>query len=121
MRHILTFAAALLLMLAFVPATRGADEAKLSSKDTKFIKNAVTGGEMEVALGKLAATKASSEDVKKFGQQMVDDHSKANDEIKGLAKGKGLDLTSVEEKATKTESKAQDKLAKKEGEAFDKA
>jgi putative membrane protein len=119
MRHVLAFAA-LVLMVAFVPAR--ADEAgKASSKDTKFVNEATTGGELEVALGKLAATKASSDDVKKFGQQMVDDHSKANDELRSLAKGKGIDLTEAKDKATKMESKAEGKLAKKEGAAFDKA
>jgi Domain of unknown function (DUF4142) len=37
-----------------------------------------SGGHAEVALGQLAVEKASSNDVKKFGQRMVDDHSKAN-------------------------------------------
>jgi putative membrane protein len=119
MRHVLALAA-LVLMVAFIPA-RAADDSKLSSKDTKFVNNAASGGEMEVALGKLAATKATNDDVKKFGQQMVDDHSKANEELKGLAKGKGVDLTKAEEKATKMESKEEGKLAKKEGDAFDKA
>ena len=38
----------------------------------------------EVALGQLAVEKASSADVKKFGQRMVDDYSKANYELKQL-------------------------------------
>ena len=42
----------------------------------------------EVELGKLATQKASSEDVKKFGQRMVDDHTKANDQLKQIAGNK---------------------------------
>src|SRR5438552_6663129 len=99
MRQILAFAA-LVLMLAFVPArAEETNKDKVSSKDMKFINDAATGGELEVALGKLAATKATNDDVKKFGQQMADDHSKANEELKGLAKGKGVDLTKAEDKA----------------------
>jgi putative membrane protein len=59
-----------------------------SAADTKFIKEAAAGGMAEVALGQLAVEKASSADVKKFGQRMVDDHSKANDELKQLASRK---------------------------------
>ncbi len=121
MRQVVTFSA-IALMLAFVSAARAADsDKKLSSKDSKFVMNAATGGEMEVALGKLAASKASSEDVKKFGQQMVDDHSKANDELKALAQSKGVDLTKAQEKATKMQAKQEEKLSKKDGAAFDKA
>jgi len=121
MRHLLAFAA-VVLMVAFVPArAEDTNKDKVSSKDMKFINKAATGGEMEVALGKLAATKATNDDVKKFGQTMVDDHTKANDELKSLAKGKGIDLTKAEDKATKMESTEEGKLAKKEGDAFDKA
>ena len=124
MRRTLIVVASLACCLAFAATTavRAAEgEKKLASKDSKFIMDAATGGEMEVALGKLAATKASSDDVKKFGQQMVDDHSKANDELKQLAQSKGVDLKKAEDKATKMESKEEGTLSKKEGAAFDKA
>jgi putative membrane protein len=114
------FAFAALVALCFVPA-RAADDNKLASKDEKFITNAATGGEMEVALGKVAATKAQSDEVKKFGQTMVDDHSKANMELKDLAKTKNVDLTKAEDKATKQETKEETSLGKKEGADFDKA
>jgi putative membrane protein len=48
--------------------------------------------------------KASSPDVKKFGQRMVDDHSKANDELKHLASQKNVALPqdlSAKDKTTK--------------------
>src|SRR3954464_3912536 len=50
--------------------------------DTKFAVNAADGGLMEVELGKLALANASSQQVKDFGQQMVNDHSAGNDELK---------------------------------------
>jgi putative membrane protein len=62
----------------------------LSSDDKKFIKEAAHGGMMEVDLGKLAAQKAMSDEVKQFGQRMADDHSKANDELMQLASSKGV-------------------------------
>lgn len=53
--------------------------------DKKFLKDAATGGLMEVEPGKLAAQKGWSDAVKQFGQKMVDDHSKANKELKQVA------------------------------------
>ena len=65
----------------------------LSSDDRKFIMEAAHGGMMEVELGKLAVDKASSADVKQFAQRMVDDHSKANDELMQLASQKGVTIS----------------------------
>ena len=118
MTRLVAFAA--LAALCFVPAVR-ADDTKLDSRDEKFIKMAATAGETEVALGKVAATHAQSDEVKKFGQTMIDDHSKANLELKDLAKNKNVDLAEAEEKATKDESKDEKKLEKKSGADFDKA
>jgi len=96
----------------------GAHDAKGSATDTKFVHEAAAGGMAEVELGKLAADKATSSDVKAFGQRMVDDHSKANDELKALASQKGLTLPSAPEPAHKA---MQDRLSKLTGAAFDKA
>src|SRR5690349_11889362 len=54
---------------------------KLDAMDRHFIHKAGQGGLAEVELGKLAQEKGQSEEVKKFGQRMVDDHSKANDQL----------------------------------------
>jgi len=90
----------------------------LSPADQKFIKEAAEGGLAEVELGQLATEKGSSDDVKKFGQRMIDDHGKANDQLKQIASSKGVDLPSepsAKNKATK------DRLSKLSGEQFDKA
>jgi len=90
----------------------------LSPADQKFIKEAADGGLAEVELGQLATEKGSSDDVKKFGQRMIDDHGKANDQLKQIASSKGVDLPSepsAKNKATK------DRLSKLSGEQFDKA
>lgn len=51
----------------------------------EFPQLAFSGGMMEVWLGKLAQVKASSNKVKEFGERMIQDHSKANDELKDIA------------------------------------
>ncbi len=60
--------------------------------DQGFVTEAATGGMLEVKLGQLAVEKGSSDEVKQFGQKMVDDHSKANDELTQLAGTKGIAL-----------------------------
>jgi putative membrane protein len=86
--------------------------------DKKFAKDAVLGAMTEVELGKLAAQKASRQDVKDFGQKMVDDHTKANEQLKQIASQENIPI------ADSLDSKHQariDKLAKLSGEDFDKA
>jgi putative membrane protein len=94
------------------------DSGKLASSDSKFMHEAAIGGMTEVALGRLAADKASSADVKQFGQRMIDDHSKANDELKALAAQKGEVLPTELDASHKA---LQDRLSKLSGDAFDKA
>ena len=89
-----------------------------AQSDQTFVMNAVRGGMAEVELGKLASEKAASDSVKKFGQRMVDDHSKANDELKSLAQNKNITLPSdlsAKDKALR------DRLSKLSGESFDRA
>jgi len=86
--------------------------------DQHFITEAAQGGMAEVKLGQLASQKAVDADVRLFGQRMVDDHSKANDELKQLAQSEGAALPSgIGSKHQKT----YDKLSKLSGSAFDKA
>jgi putative membrane protein len=90
---------------------------KMSATDHKFVMDAAEGGMMEVELGRLAAQKATDPDVKAFGQRMVDDHSKANEQLKQIASEEGITLPTT----LKGDMKAMhDKLAKASGAAFDK-
>ena len=90
----------------------------LASADQAFVKEAAMGGMAEVDLGQLAASKASSPDVKQFGQRMVDDHGKANDELKSWASQKSVNLPTELDAKHKAEHA---KLEKLSGDAFDRA
>jgi putative membrane protein len=102
------------------PANSGAMNATASSlapEDKDFVMKAAMGGMAEVMGGQTAATKATGADVKAFGERMVADHGKANDELKTFAAQKGLALPmdlDAEHKA------AMDKLNAKSGKDFDK-
>jgi putative membrane protein len=96
----------------------GLAAAPLLAADDAFVMKVAKGGMAEVELGKLASEKATSDAVKKFGQRMADDHSKANDELKALATSKNVTLPSEigpEHKALR------DRLMKLSGPAFDQA
>ena len=90
----------------------------LSDQDKQFAENAAKGGMMEVMLGKIAETNASNELVKAFGKMMVEDHTKANDELKSWAMKVGYALpTSL----NPDQQKKVDDLKMKKGMDFDKA
>ena len=91
---------------------------KTSSADTGFVKEAAMGGLAEVELGRLATQKADSADVKQFGQRMVDDHTKANDQLKPIAQQKNV---AVPTQLTGKEKSLYDRLSKLSGPAFDAA
>jgi putative membrane protein len=86
--------------------------------DSTFVKEAAMGGLAEVELGRLAAQKAQSADVKQFAQRMVDDHSKANDQLKPIAQQKGIDVPA---QLTGKHKSEYDRLSKLSGAAFDRA
>jgi putative membrane protein len=98
------------------------NEAKLDTTaledDSEFAVAAADGGLMEVQLGELAQKNAASAEVKKFGETMMKDHSKAGEELKTLASQKNITLPAMlgDEK-----QKKYDDLAKKTGKEFDKA
>jgi putative membrane protein len=99
-------------------ASKGQRSSRLAMSDKKFVREAAEGGLAEVELGKLATEKASSEEVKKFGKRMVDDHSKANEELKEVASSKGLNLP---KDISPKDKMLKERLAKLSGTAFDKA
>lgn len=90
----------------------------VTQDDAQFAVEAANGGMAEVELGKLAQQKAANSKVKDFGAMMVTDHSKANDELKALAKTLKITLPTA---INADEQKAKDDLSKKSSADFDKA
>lgn len=86
--------------------------------DTKFAVAAADGGMLEVELGKLALTKGNSAEVKKLGQMMIDDHGKANEELKKWAADKNISIPATLGDAS--QNKVKD-LTAKTGNDFDKS
>jgi putative membrane protein len=92
----------------------------VSGKPTEadFWAKAAEGGMAEVELSKLAQTKATNPEVKKFAQQMVTDHTKANGELKALA---GKLKVTLPADLNSNHKSTMEKLGTLSGADFDKA
>ena len=90
----------------------------VDEETSDFMVKTADGGMAEVELGRAAVSKAKNKSVKDFAQMMVDDHSKANDELKGLAGQKNVTLPTAVSDEHKNDM---DDLNKKTGADFDKA
>src|SRR5687768_13020790 len=90
----------------------------LSEQDQTFLKETAGAGLMEVQMGRLGAQKGQNQGVRQLGQKLVQDHSKANQELKLLASQKNVTLP------TEVPTELQTMLAhlkSLEGAEFDKA
>lgn len=88
-----------------------------NSQDKDFVMQAASAGMLEVRLGQYASENAADIAVKHFGEQMVNDHTKANDELKTIAIQDQLD---VPKELSDDDKKVLDRLEKLNGAEFDK-
>jgi putative membrane protein len=99
-------------------AKEQASKKQSANADATFMREAAMSSMAEIEHGRAAAANAANEEVRKFGQRMVDDHSKANDELKGVASKKQVTLpTELDQK----HRAMQQKLEKMKGAEFDRA
>jgi putative membrane protein len=99
-------------------ADQAAQATGMKSNDQAFLTKAAERGMAEVKLGQLAQERGSSDAVKNFGKQMVDDHTKANEQLKQVASSKGISLPdSIDSKS----QAAYDRFSKLSGPEFDRA
>lgn len=91
---------------------------QLSESDYRFLENAARGGMEEVELGQLAQQKGTSQGIRSFGQRMVTDHTKLNNELKQIAGQKGALLPT---QTSHHANSAVEHLQNETGADFDKA
>ena len=117
----ITFTLGVAALVWVASSSLAADEnanAPATAMEKIFIKKAADGGMTEVELGRLAAEKGGSDAVKDFGNEMVKDHSKINDNLKEVAAKMNIDLpTKVNAKHHATI----EKMSGLSGAAFDNA
>jgi putative membrane protein len=100
------------------PTVQAGEQQQLAQEDMEFATEAAQGGLKEVQLGELAQQQADSDAVKEFGQRMVEDHGKANDQLKQIAQQKGIELP---QELAADAQQLRDELQQKSGEEFDRA
>jgi len=62
----------------------------LDQEDKTFVREAAIGGMAEVELSKIAQ-KSENADVKRFAERMIEDHTKANEQLTSIAAGLGVE------------------------------
>lgn len=100
------------------PMGQASDTMSGKIDDKRFAKDAAVSVMINTELGKLAAQKASRDDIKQFGQKVVDEHTRANDQLKQVASKENIAIPDALD--AKHQSQV-DKLSKLSGEEFDKA
>lgn len=111
------------------PATSGAGQAgatgsgtgapsTLSRSDQKILKDMAMANMAEVEAGRMAQGKTKNDQVRNFAQQMIDDHSKALDDVKKVAQSKGVALPTELDAMHK---RMGERMSAQTGDAFDRA
>jgi putative membrane protein len=95
--------------------TAGSGDVKSGDKD--FVHDLAIANTAEVELGRLAAERAANPEVKKFAQMMVDDHTKANNDLTAVASQHNI---AVPNELDDKHRDLRDKLSKYQGMEFDR-
>ena len=91
--------------------------ADVKSSDKDFVRDAAVANMAEVEMGRLALQRSTDDNVKKFAQMMIDDHTRGLNSLKDVASRHLIEMpTQVDEKH---HEKAQE-LGKKQGLEFDR-
>lgn len=92
--------------------------ASLSRSDRKLIMDMAMANMAEIEAARMAQTKTQNEQIKNFAQQMIDDHTRALNEVKQLAQARGVTLPTELDRMHKAKA---DRMAALAGDAFDRA
>ncbi len=91
--------------------------ARLNKADEKLVVQLAQANITEINTAKLAEEKSKNDQVKTLAKKMMDDHSKALDELKQLAQSKGVTLPTEPDRQQKL---VENRLMALSGEKFDK-
>jgi putative membrane protein len=113
MRKMMSSASLLVAFAAFAAQAAAADRASVN-----FMHKAARAGLAEVELGRLALDRSNDNEIRGFAQRMIDDHSRANSELRDLAAHERVTLPNG---VTKAQLAAFNRLRRLRGNAFDRA
>ncbi|MBV4484666.1 DUF4142 domain-containing protein [Pseudomonas sp. SWRI153] len=103
--------------LALAVALSAGMGSAFAATSNDFVENAAANGIAEIETSRLALEKSQSADIKAFANQMITDHSKANDELAKIAQANDLEVPD----ATTLTKQAKAKLLEMRDESFDAA
>lgn len=112
------FAGFAVFMLSISGFALAVSAAAPSHMTKEFIEDASAAGMFEVDSSKVALDKSSDAKIKEFAQKMVDDHTKAGDELKSTVSADQQKFLGTKE--TAAQRKTLGKLNKDDAKAFDK-
>jgi putative membrane protein len=92
-------------------------DSRIAEADREMMVDVAQANLAEIATGKLALDKSLDPKIDKFAQQMIDDQTKALDDLKKIAQSKGVEIPSEPDLAHKAMSIA---LKATTGDFFDK-
>lgn len=88
-----------------------------TDRDKRFVASMARIALLEIKLGELAQTNGLAIEVKDMGKHMIDDHTKAREDLKLLAERKNISFPTV---LNDKQQKVYNKMAKLKGSDFDK-
>ncbi len=89
----------------------------LRQADQDFVKDASTLNQKEIEFGRLGQRQASNDRVREFAQKLIDDHTKAQDELTTLARTKNVQIAS---QLPQEHRQMVDKMNQMQGAEFDR-
>ena len=98
--------------------TGGQTSTTISRADKTFVHDMAIANMAEVELGKLAPERSQDNEVKKFAQLMIDDHTKSLNSLKAIAAHYNVDVPAD---LDGRRARLRDKIAKWHGNEFDRA
>lgn len=91
----------------------------VSTSTKNFVQTASVAGTFEIESGKLAIDKTKKANIRKFAQEMIDDHTRANEQLKATLPDSRTGLTATEALDAKHQNII-DKLKSASGGEFDR-
>lgn len=98
--------------------TRDRGSVNLSREDQLFVEKAAQSGLAEVTFGRLAVERSGFPQVRAYGNAMVNDHGRLNEELKRIASNRGLLLSTSLDVALQRDA---DRMSQLKGTDFDDA
>ncbi len=120
MKNVIILSVAVLAISAGPAIARGKTQNATAVRmtDQAFVTSAAQANMAEIELGNVAETKASNDQVKTFAKRMVEDHQKALENLKTVAKNENITLPTTLDSKDQALKQRLDRLS---GHAFDRA